>query len=200
MPTYNIDNKFVGVKFWTKYYNATTLPNTFSGPYTMDTITYKKDTKNNTFSSKDNIDDKDKIKNECKSGFKNFDWDKPMLRKYFYSDDTIVKSGGNKKCLINKKNIHDLIEVGIPESNSIIENTPEYTTEEIVHKKKKKFSENKYSINWKFPERKKYEEKYSKHYPLPMATSIYIPEIKMRFELNSETRWYEPKLLYKINE
>ena len=130
-----------------------------------------------------------------------------MLRKYFYSDDIVVKSGGNKHCLLNKSNVHELIEAGIPKhsdndnnDNNDNEYVPDYTTEEIVHKKKKKFSEDKYSINWKFPEKKKYVEKYSRHYPLPMATSIYIPEIKMRFELNSETRWYEPTLLYKINE
>jgi len=201
MVRYHIDNKFNGSTFWSKYYNAV-LPHTLSSPYTIDGITYKKDTTEKKFLIDKELSNNSNNSNtkQCKSGFKSFNWDKPMIRKYFYSDDIVVNSGGNNKCLVNKNNIHDLIEAGVSDDDDDNDNVPKYSTEKVVQKKKKKFSENKYSINWKFPEKKKYVEKYSRHYPLPMATSIYIPEIKVRFELNSETRWYEPTLLYNIED
>ena len=130
--------------------------------------------------------------------------DRPLLR-YYYNDLSLekVKSvSGNgmqsNKVLkqINKNETESIVE---PELDySLLDKGIKYMTKSVKNKPKDKVSAEKFSFNMKFIQKEIYTKKYNKHFPIVMADSVYIPEIKTRFELNRDTNWYEPTLQYEF--
>ena len=197
--------------FWELYYHSAE-PNSISGDFThYNTISiiqidniyrYYKPIASSTCPKKD----ADKTPENCKNlkGILKMMGDRPLLR-YYYNDLSLekVKSvSGNgmqsNKVLkqINKNETESIVE---PELDySLLDKGIKYMTKSVKNKPKDKVSAEKFSFNMKFIQKEIYTKKYNKHFPIVMADSVYIPEIKTRFELNRDTNWYEPTLQYEF--
>ena len=196
--------KMIDHQFWEYYYgSSTSQPDTLSGFFTD----YNNISKTSKIKSSQNYrpDNKEISINDKKSSKNNVNklvkltFDRPSLRYYFnnLSIEKTEKNNGSEllKPITNKES-ENIMELKIPEE--LFEKFSDYTTEKIEVKSKKKKSEEKFKFNYDFELKNEYTEKYNKHFPLVMADSVYIPEIKMRFELNRNTNWYEPTLKYNF--
>ncbi len=191
-------SELVDHQFWEKYYRLHP-PTSFSGEFTNQ-IEVKREKKQHGYHmfKPDGVINGKKTRTDlskmCKLG-----GERPSLR-YYFNNLTVEKVTGNhnQSCLsqVDKMIRESIVEPELDEKS--IPKKVDYIKEVIEIPPKKKVKKATFLFNMNFPQKKEYEKKYSKHYPIVMADSIYIKEINTRFILDRKTEWYEPKIKYSF--